>query len=72
MLKVYKIPPNSSPAPRSLQLPLSWLALQMESINMVMVARLLTDIGSFTIAFLLALRCVRSLPQDGDEIKESA
>lgn len=56
----------------ALQLPLSWLALQMESINMVMVARLLTDIGSFTIAFLLALRCVRSLPQDGDEIKESA
>ena len=51
-----------------LQVPLTGLALYLESINMIMFARLLTDVFSFIIAFSLALHCVRKLPEDGMEI----
>ncbi len=55
-----------------LQVPLTWLALFMESINMIMFARLITDVCSFIIAFTLAFLCVRKLPQDGMDVVKTA
>lgn len=50
------------------QLPFAYLALVLQSIPMIMVGRLLSDVLGYALAFWLAWRCVKRLPADGVEI----